>query len=390
MFQVTEWNKPWYKKERKCVIVHFWIIIQVNMKLNILEEINEEYEKRLAIAFPPPITSYLPFSAVSSIITAQEKSLNWIYNNFIQIYHKGIGKVDYYPNSDFAYNDKVILNTNELTQNNYRLAQNTIIDDIKFWIDNNNYVIFYLAESHVPGMRFYKRADVVHSEFIFGYNDEKKCVYVMNFPSNGQKLAIIELGYEDLKKALCYTIEYNKNHMQNKCITMKNYNKEFRIILLRYNQVFQMGYSSEINVKVIKKQISDFVNCNNSSIGNSYFTLYQNGKWGLDAYEQVYRDFLSQVENNKNLDFRFMCMLYEHKCIMKDRMQILNQIYGIVSPDCEMDEIIKITEQFKNTVLKYNITHNKKLIDRFEIMFDDLKKIETEVYSKYLENFEEY
>lgn len=85
-----------------------------------------------------------------------------------------------------------------------------------------------------------------------------------------------------------------------------------------------------------------------------------------------------------------MCMLYEHKCIMKDRMQILNQIYGIVSPDCEMNEIIKITEQFKNTVLKYNITHNKKLMDRFEIMFDDLKKIETEVYSKYLENFEEY
>lgn len=69
------------------------------MKINILENINKSCEKRLEIAFPPPITSYLPYSVITSIITAQENSLNWIYNNFIQIYHKGIGKVDYYPNS---------------------------------------------------------------------------------------------------------------------------------------------------------------------------------------------------------------------------------------------------------------------------------------------------
>lgn len=186
------------------------------MKINILENINKSCEKRLEIAFPPPITSYLPYSVITSIITAQENSLNWIYNNFIQIYHKGIGKVDYYPNSDFAYNDKIILNSNELTQNNYKLNIDNIIDDIKFWIDNNNYIVFYLIESYVPGMRFYQKADVVHSEFIFGYNDEKKCVYVMNFPCNGEKLAIIELDYESLKKSILYTIEYNKKRMKKK------------------------------------------------------------------------------------------------------------------------------------------------------------------------------
>lgn len=356
------------------------------MKINILENINKSCEKRLEIAFPPPITSYLPYSVITSIITAQENSLNWIYNNFIQIYHKGIGKVDYYPNSDFAYNDKIILNSNELTQNNYKLNIDNIIDDIKFWIDNNNYIVFYLIESYVPGMRFYQKADVVHSEFIFGYNDEKKCVYVMNFPCNGEKLAIIELDYESLKKSILYTIEYNKKRMKKKDITMKDYNKEFRIILLRYNDIFQVGYSHNINLDIIKKQIDDFLNSNNSSINNSYFTLYQEGKWGLDVYEQIYIDFLTQVKDNKKLDFRFMCMLYEHKCIMKDRMNILNDIYGIKPLYCEMDEIIRITECFKNLVFKYNITYDIKIINKFEGMFNELKKLEKEVYAKYLDN----
>ena len=60
-----------------------------------IEEINETREKKLPICFPPPITSYLPYSVLSSIICANESSYNWIYNNFIQLYHNGFGKEDY-------------------------------------------------------------------------------------------------------------------------------------------------------------------------------------------------------------------------------------------------------------------------------------------------------
>ena len=128
-------------------------------------------EKKLPLYFPPPITSYLPYSVISAIVCANGNNLDWIYNNFIQLYHNGFGKVDYYPNSDFAYQDKLYLSATELCQHNYRMRHETIIEDMKYWIDNGNYIVFYLAESKIPNTRFFNRSDVIHSQFIFGYEE---------------------------------------------------------------------------------------------------------------------------------------------------------------------------------------------------------------------------
>ena len=87
---------------------------------------------------------------------------NWIYNNFIQLYHNGFGKEDYYPNSDFAYQDKLYLSATELNEQNYKLNFKSFIDDMLFWIDNGNYIVIYLAESQIPGTRFYKKSDIIH------------------------------------------------------------------------------------------------------------------------------------------------------------------------------------------------------------------------------------
>ena len=104
-------------------------------------------EKKLPLYFPPPITSYLPYSVISAIVCANGNNLDWIYNNFIQLYHNGFGKVDYYPNSDFAYQDKLYLSATELCQHNYRMRHETIIEDMKYWIDNGNYIVCLLYTS---------------------------------------------------------------------------------------------------------------------------------------------------------------------------------------------------------------------------------------------------
>lgn len=354
--------------------------------MKVLDEKDRCEEKVLPIMFPPPLTSYLPWSIVSAIITACDGTLNWVYNNFIQIYHKSdnVGKVDYFPNSDFAYNDKINLNSVELNQTNYRLNMDTIIDDMKYWIDHKNYVVFYLLESQLPGMRFYKKANVLHSEFVFGYSDEKQCVYVMNFPSGSEKLSVIEVKYDEIKTALESTIKYNRSRFNEKSVSMKNQYKDFRIILLQYNEVLNDAYSKNICIEGIRILLSDYINSRNSSIGTTYFTTYQTGIWGLGVYDQILEDFMISVKKGKKLDNRYMYMIYEHKCIMKERMCILRKCYGVEVLETEMDDIILLTESFKNLVLKYNITYDKKIIERFLPMFEKLKKMESDTYTNYI------
>lgn len=255
--------------------------------MKILEQISKQGEKRLPICFPPPITSYLPYSVLSAIICGTEKSNNWIYNNFIQLYFNGIGKVDYYPNSDFAYHDKLCLSSTELNQLNYQMNYKSIISDMKFWIDNGNYVSCYLAESKIPGTRFYNCSDIIHSQFIFGYSDERQIFYLSNFGKTSKKLEIMEVKYEDFLYALEYTISCNKERKYLATTTMKDIGKDFRIILLHYNQTNNELYSSKICIEYIRQQISDLLEEKNSSLHNVYFSGLQSGQWGLSTYEVI-------------------------------------------------------------------------------------------------------
>lgn len=341
-------------------------------------------EKKLPLYFPPPITSYLPYSVISAIVCANGNNLDWIYNNFIQLYHNGFGKVDYYPNSDFAYQDKLYLSATELCQHNYRMRHETIIEDMKYWIDNGNYIVFYLAESKIPNTRFFNHSDVIHSQFIFGYEEKDHIFYLMNFGIS-EKLEIIKLKFEDLLVALEYTINLNGKRKNLQSTTMRDQGKDFRLILLKYNDSQNRSYDSGINLQYIKQQLVDLVECNNSSVHHSYFTSWQHGIWGLDTYEEIKKEYKKNT-NGKEVDIRFVFMLYEHKILMLKRMEYLKERYSIESCSEKMSLVVKKVEMLKNTVLKYNITKKESLLCKFEHDLDKIRELEKEIYTEYISN----
>lgn len=351
----------------------------------ILDATDEIGEKKLIISFPPVIKCYLPYSVLSSIICANEQSLNWIYNNFIQLYHNGFGKEDYFPNADFAYQDKLCLSVTELNQFNYKMNIDTIVDDIKFWIDNKNYLVLYLSEIKIPNVRFHNVADVIHSQFIFGYSESKKVFYLMNFGNESQKLEVVEFKYQDLVDALEYTIELNRERKYKKSTTMRDYGRDFRIVLLKYNECQSEVYNNDINIEYIEKQLYDFVECRNSSNQTSYFTSFQTGKWGLDTYDEIKKQFELTKEKGERLDFRFMFMLYEHKVLMAERMLIISKLFGVSDFRDDMNIIVKQSELLKNMVFKYNFRQSDHIYRKIINDIDELKSIEYDTYKRYLE-----
>ena len=89
---------------------------------------------------------------------------------------------------------------------------------------------------------------------------------------------------------------------------MRDQGKDFRLILLKYNDSQNRSYDSGINLQYIKQQLVDLVECNNSSVHHSYFTSWQHGIWGLDTYEER-----KTIRVYQRKGFKHYTMVFERK-----------------------------------------------------------------------------
>lgn len=166
---------------------------------------------------------------------------------------------------------------------------------------------------------------------------------------------------------------------------MRDYGRDFRIVLLKYNECQSEVYNNDINIEYIEKQLYDFVECRNSSNQTSYFTSFQTGKWGLDTYDEIKKQFELTKEKGERLDFRFMFMLYEHKVLMAERMLIISKLFGVSDFRDDMNIIVKQSELLKNMVFKYNFRQSDHIYRKIINDIDELKSIEYDTYKRYLE-----
>lgn len=171
----------------------------------------------LPVVFPPPIQCYLPISIISNIVTANMNNLNWIMHNFVQLFkYIDDDKVEAFPVQQFMYANQASISCKEMTNETRNIERINIIEDIIYCIENGHYVVVYLDESLIPGMRFYQRRPIVHSQFIFGFNRKKKIFKVINFSNSTDQMEIIDVAFGDVEdnfyskeKLPTYDVELN-------------------------------------------------------------------------------------------------------------------------------------------------------------------------------------
>lgn len=334
----------------------------------------------LPILFPPPIKSYLPYSIISSIILGNEKTHNWLYNNFIQLYMKSPDTlVETYPNQDFFYADQSLLKSTELTSLNYQLDSKKLIEDLIFWLDNSNYIVIYLPESNIPGTRFFNQKPFLHSQFIFGYDLKSRVFKLMNFSNKTNDIAIINVNFDDLLNA--FNSNEHKALFETPHLDWRFKNKQFRIILLRYHNYNTFCYNCNIDIDSINFQLFNYFKSKNSSLGNVFFTCSQKGIWGISIYNEV----LKRLDNAeaKNLDYRLFHLIFEHKTIMQSRFKELSKNFEVNDFTEDWNLMIKLSDKLRLLCMKYNITGNSNTRER-------MKELVTELYHTELKTLERY
>lgn len=305
----------------------------------------------------PPVTSY---PSIANIFSMKWKEKNeimpWIGDHFIQLIIRQNHEdtpADFYDHADVDNYYRELygmpwlswMRINKETANFKKFT-----DYIEYQINNG-----YALEPCVDRYFFkftgsYKKDHFIHSSFIYGYDNIKRKIYIADFWDYG-KYERKEVSYRAINKSM------NNNGIIN-LFKLQEGKYEFKPVLM-------------------KTFLEDYLNSEDSTHKFDFSNKKYNKDviFGLSYYDYV----LNYCSEKKYMDIRFFHVLYDHKLLMKLRLEFLVRSNYISESwfkklSAKNDGLIASSLEVRNMVLKYNYSNSEELLGRVKENLQALKK----------------
>lgn len=323
--------------------------------------------KKELIVKEPPISTYTPYGFLFSVI--DEKMKEWVYNNFLNIRnYKDWGIVGFDQHlrliEDCPQLRQCII-PQEIIRNKW---DNSIENFIYELIDCGYYIYMFIDRFYCDLYPSYKSKHVIHELFIYGYDDEKKIVYVMDNFKDG-KFGFMECPISQIQDS------YSLMEIDNEFL------HDIRIIQKRGEVK-----AESINIRQIAREIYNFLHSTELSDLEGYSTF----SFGMDVYEDV-KEYMKNLGDKKFIDVRIFHFLYERQKIMEERAGYLFN-NGIISKMIynQSTELEKGYFTLRNMVLKYNIIIRSDYKDKILFNFENMAEFEKCFLDKLLSEINKY
>lgn len=309
-----------------------------------------------------------------AIEPGENQYYNWIYNNNIQL----IAYRDQYENLLLDYYNKPRKNYRPYIsdymfetfayQNLFLGDKKNIIHLVRKFLNRGQYTILKIDQYYVKGSEEYRKIHHIHEMLLYGLDQKKKLVYMIGYLQEGN-LGKVQLSYKDFVKGFTVGDEDN-------------------VYVVKYHP-HEKKY--DLSVLGIKRWLEAFLCGENSSMCDMTWLPFEQGVYGIDIY-----DFILQKTGYLNqfiTDLRMSYTLYEHKCLMLERIKyLINK--NILEDNGEirnMSYIVERAAKIKNASAYYKMTEKRK-IDAQEIkdFFVFLKKSERSLYKTIIKELDEY
>lgn len=296
----------------------------------------------------PVIWSLPTYGDLFSIIS--DDVMPWIYNNFIQLEFSKLWGI-------FAFENHHVLLESCPAIEHYSLAQDMILREstitsfILEMIDMNYYILLTLDRFYIPCYEQYEKQHFYHEVFVFGYDMEMNKIYFADNLKNGRYAA-----------GTCTFTQLKSAYEAVNC----KYGFEKDIHLFRR----KTEYSCVINEKQIIDSLHRYLESKNS--------FYVNSDHECDFGIDIFHDLLSDKEKKvvfDTVDIRPFHLLYEHKVLMRMRIEYL-QRNQYLSASFDTKKIIYLERQYlilRNFVMKGNIKRITKLEKTSEMLEQNLQ-----------------
>jgi hypothetical protein len=217
---------------------------------------------------------------------------------------------------------------------------------IETQINHGYYIETWLDQYFISCSNCYNKSHFMHSNFIYGYDNDKKVVYVSDFFKHGMYKSEV-VSYEEINQS--YTLEYQIGNIPSWFLWIRLY---------KY-----VGYQYKLNKDLLLLGLNNYINCKDSfnRFDNASVT-YDPVYFGLDYYNLLIEHCYSV---KYNLDIRAFHVLYDHKIAMLIRLEYLNEErlinnYHKLKQKCE--NLLNETLKMQNMALKYKVNKNDTIL----------------------------
>lgn len=321
----------------------------------------------------PPITGLVDEAYPLVVALSHPRPWPWFYSNYIQMAFKNDDLMGY--NVRFYKTDhrgimwdtlNPWINYNIMNVNFLKSLNMGIIDFIVQSIDNGFYMSVFLDRYYLPGIRNYQKSHMTHEAMVFGY---------------------------DLEKEQIYLIEYQETYLKEFIVTFAEFIDAYdNSDLSRYEDIHLMKFDTqrhyEFDLVNISEQLQDYLSSQNTSERyriNSNPVYSPLVSFGLDIYNDL--RFLLEY-NHLKYDIRVFNSIWEHKKVMKDRVQYMadqGYVDGIAELVLPCKEIEDKSYLLKSQFMKLCATRNPAQVGKVLLMLNAMEELERSVYGKIVE-----
>lgn len=307
-----------------------------------------------------PIETYQSLAFLLSIVLVHENIKNAYYNKYINLertcdtnsntFHITFLDVlwgEYYEDGLAELNIHYI---REILKADCCIYMRNILDE-------NNYLLLYdVDEYYLSYSKCYHSIHRVHDTYIYGFYDTH--FYVMAY-MNG-KLSRIKVDVEEVIEALYYRL--NDSEDISFC--------HFR---------FYDSSNVSIDLRCIRDQLVQYLQ------GKGISKIHD--IYGINTYD-IISNYLDYMGENLmcDINYKHFRVLWEHKRIMRERIERLSKMIHI---DNSMIETSKEIENSANSlfmlIMKYNLKRNEAIIDRAKNMLFNIKEREVKMITELIE-----
>ena len=326
---------------------------------------------RKVLSIAEPSTSvYTHHSYYLSIILNDPNTLWWVFSNYIQMYinkdlNKNFWGDFYFP---MPYELKCFETCKWLSvQKTPRFIISERYDDIMVYLKEmleNDYCVHMMVDYYyVSKSRHYMNKHRCHDCFIYGFDDDTQELMCADYMFQDFKLRYETIKYDEIRDAF-------KSYLTRKDEILYDY-------IYSYKKKDTCDYA--FHIQNVIGNLKDY----GSSVMPEYWRNYNYDNsceiaWGLSCYD-VYSDYLRNF-NSDIIDLRLLYMFMDHKRIMVDRLNFLQQKSSKVnlSKFIEYYEGLygKLNKALK-LLIKYDIT--RKEDSKFSVcdILDEVKNDES-------------
>lgn len=352
--------------------------------------------KKLPLGIPA-LRSDATRATTSAIITVNQNSEKWLFNNNIGV---RLALDVFFRDNDLNFNTITPAFSGAVPflehQSFYKYLLNdadALLNTVKHAINNEYYIECNLDNYYIPNRYSYQKMSFFHQELLIGFDDKKEELYLAGF-SQDRKFEESTITYEQFKQAIA-EVQTDRNSTNKLHFVRFKPEEKYDYDIKRVKKMLQEYLCS----KNLLDNLYEYFDCTKEDPSEKYFyeynTVYkkENFVFGMNCYDYIlayFRD--SQINNSfKRPPVNSLVALCNHKESMLFRIDVFFKLQYICRE--KRDEIYKDYKEnvcnpcylILNNWLKYEVTGNYSCIERIIKYISKIKENEYNILNLLLD-----